>query len=331
MFILIFLSIVASIGIILTVVAIFDFVEKDYVQNNIFIFLIICLSSVILVGTALAFFISRILKNKFKKVTLVFDRIASGDFSTKISLPSEKSFLFHLIQDFNKMVDRLKSTALLQSNFADNFSHEFKTPIASIKGYAELLKENKSLSNSERETYLKIIIDETDRLIKLSSSTLLLSELDSKTSFSNLTEVKVHEQIEDCVLLLDKSFDEKNIDVELSLTPFTLNTNKEMLSDVWINLLSNAVKYNVQDGKIKIRSFFDHRGYVVDFEDTGIGMDEKTRVKVFDKYFQGETQSKKGNGLGLSIVKKIIELIGGEIQVSSTLNKGTTFTIIFPN
>lgn len=329
-FLLIAISLVTSISIVIIVVATFNLVEKEYVQNNIFLFLIICFSSVMIVGTILAFIMTRILKYKFKKVTVVFKKIADGDFSSKIKLPSPKSFLYHLIYDFNKMVDRLKSTALLQSNFADNFSHEFKTPIASIKGYAEILKTNKNLSKEETETYLKIIIDETDRLIKLSSSTLLLSELDSKTSFDNITEVKINEQIEDCVLLLDNSFQEKNIDVELSLTPFKIKTNKEMLSDVWINILSNAVKYNVQNGKIKIRSYINKKGYVVEFEDTGIGMDEKTKTRVFDKYFQGESHAKKGNGLGLSIVKKIIELAGGEITVSSELNKGSIFTIIFP-
>ena len=228
------------------------------------------------------------------------------------------------------MIDALNSTAVLQKNFASNFSHEFKSPIVSIKGYAELLMQNKTLSEEEKHKYLKIIIDESERLSKLASATLLISRLDAKKYVENLTDIRIDEQIEECVLLLDKEFEKLNIDVSLGLQPFTLKGNADLLKEVWINLLTNAIKYNREGGKISVKSRITESNYVISFSDTGIGMDEKEQMHAFDNYYQGNgAESSKGSGLGLSIARRIVELSGGEILLTSKKDVGSTFTVLF--
>ena len=228
------------------------------------------------------------------------------------------------------MIDALNSTAVLQKNFASNFSHEFKTPIVSVKGYAELLMQDETLSEEDRRKYLKIIIDESERLSKLASATLLISRLDAKKYVENLTDIRIDEQIEECVLLLDKEFEKLNIDVSLGLQPFTLKGNADLLKEVWINLLTNAIKYNREGGKISVKSRITESNYVISFSDTGIGMDEKEQMHAFDNYYQGNgAESSKGSGLGLSIARRIVELSGGEILLTSKKDVGSTFTVLF--
>lgn len=190
--------------------------------------------------------------------------------------------------------------------------------------------QNKTLSEEEKHKYLKIIIDESERLSKLASATLLISRLDAKKYVENLTDIRIDEQIEECVLLLDKEFEKLNIDVSLGLQPFTLKGNADLLKEVWINLLTNAIKYNREGGKISVKSRITESNYVISFSDTGIGMDEKEQMHAFDNYYQGNgAESSKGSGLGLSIARRIVELSGGEILLTSKKDVGSTFTVLF--
>lgn len=190
--------------------------------------------------------------------------------------------------------------------------------------------QNKNLSEEEKRKYLKIIIDESERLSKLASATLLISRLDAKKYVENLTDIRIDEQIEECVLLLDKEFEKLNIDVSLGLQPFTLKGNADLLKEVWINLLTNAIKYNREGGKISVKSRITESNYVISFSDTGIGMDEKEQMHAFDNYYQGNgAESSKGSGLGLSIARRIVELSGGEILLTSKKDVGSTFTVLF--
>lgn len=321
----------ASAGVIITIVSVFNFMDKWYVQENILAFLAICIASMFIVNFTLSFIFSNYLNKKAIFVRNLLEEIANGNYDVKLPLPEKEGLIYDITVDFNKMVDELNSTVILQNNFASNFSHEFKTPIVSIKGYAELLKNSENLSKEEYDKYVNIIVEETRRLSNLTKSTLLISKLDAITKLDETAPVKINEQIEECVLLLDGSFQEKNIDVELSLTPHVIETNADTLKDVWINLLTNAIKYNKENGKIIIKSVIENNQYVITFEDTGIGMDKKTLSHIFDKYYQGDSSHfKKGNGLGLPIAKRIIELAGGYIYASSEVDVGTVFTIVFP-
>ncbi len=319
--------------IVLAIVEIFNFVSKTYVQQNPTLFLIICLASTWAMGGIIGYFIFRLVSNRTKTVSELISKISEGDFSKKFPVPNGKGIgLTHEVMvEFNKMVDRLNQTAILQTSFASNFSHEFKTPIVSIKGYAELLRDNKNLTEEEKLKYVSIIISEANRLTDLATSTLLISKLDSTPFVENLTPVNIKQQIEESVILLDGNLQEKNLEVELNLCPNKFLGNENMLKEVWINLLSNAVKYNVLGGKITVTSTLTDDNYLVSFTDTGIGIDDKTLPHLFDKFYQGESSRlTEGNGLGLSIVKRILTLHGGDITVSSKKGEGSTFTVILP-
>ena len=308
----------------------FDFIEKDYVTSHYIVFLIVCFAAATIVGAGVMFILTSRITKEAANFRKILSNIANGDYSKKYEPIGKYKILNESVCDFNKMVDALNSTAILQKNFASNFSHEFKTPIVSIKGYAELLMQDDGLTEQQKQKYLKIIIDESDRLSKLAAATLLISKLDAKQYVENLEPVRIDEQIEECILLLDKELENSDIDVDIGLQPFTMNGNADLLKEVWINILTNAIKYNRPGGKISIKSRTTESNYVISFSDTGIGMDEKVQMHVFDKYYQGDNIGNiKGSGLGLSIARRIIELSGGEILVSSKKDVGTTFTVLF--
>ena len=316
--------------IVIAIIWAFDYIEKDFVTKNYIVFFLICFASATIVGWGVMLILTSRINKEANNLRKTLSGIANGDYSQKYE-PIEKYYIFsESVDDFNKMIDALNSMAVLQKNFASNFSHEFKTPIVSVKGYAELLMQNKTLSEEEKHKYLKIIIDESERLSKLASATLLISRLDAKKYVENLTDIRIDEQIEECVLLLDKEFEKLNIDVSLGLQPFTLKGNADLLKEVWINLLTNAIKYNREGGKISVKSRITESNYVISFSDTGIGMDEKEQMHAFDNYYQGNgAESSKGSGLGLSIARRIVELSGGEILLTSKKDVGSTFTVLF--
>ena len=317
--------------IVLAVIFLSDLIYKGSFRDNPVLLVALGFLATMAVGSLTLFIVMRMLSGKFDNARNIIRKIADGDYSEKIPLPRQENVLYEVVQDFNKMVDRLNSTALLQSDFANNFSHEFKTPLVSVKGYAELLQKRPDLPQSERDKYLKIIIDEADRLAGLASSTLLLSRLDSSTALTEITAVRVDEQIGECILLLDAEFRKKNMETDIELAPFTVMSNADMLKEVWINLLSNAVKYGRTNGTVTVRSAVTDTCYMVTVRDDGAGMNEKTLTHVFDKYYQGENaKGVRGNGLGLSIAKMIVLLSGGDITVKSAPGRGSTFTVIFP-
>ena len=316
--------------IVIAIIWAFDFIEKDFVTKNYIVFLLICFASATIVGWGVMLILTSRINKEANNLRKTLSGIANGDYSQKYE-PIGKYYIFReSVDDFNKMIDALNSTAVLQKNFASNFSHEFKTPIVSVKGYAELLMQDETLSEEEKRKYLKIIIDESERLSKLASATLLISRLDAKQYVENLTDIRIDEQIEECVLLLDKEFEKRDIDVSLGLQPFALKGNADLLKEVWINLMTNAIKYNREGGKISIKSRITESNYVISFSDTGIGMDEKVQMHAFDNYYQANSaETNKGSGLGLSIARRIVELSGGEILLTSKKDVGSTFTVLF--
>lgn len=310
-----------------------DFMYSGLFLNNPFLMLVLAFIATMAVGALTLFIIMRLLSNTLDNARDIIGNIAGGDYSKKLPIPrlGRSSVLYDVVKDFNTMVDRLNSTALLQSDFANNFSHEFKTPLVSIKGYAELLQKQPDLSAEEQAAFLKIIIDEADRLAGLATYTLLLSQIDSAGTLTDLAPVRVDRQIAECVLLLDAELRKKNIEIDIDLAPFTITSNPDMLKEVWINLLTNAIKYGKQGGMVWVKSIVTDTCYMVSVKDDGTGMTEKIRSHIFEKYYQGENaKGLRGNGLGLAIVKKIVTLSGGNITVNSAPGKGSTFTVVFP-
>lgn len=255
--------------------------------------------------------------------------VADGDFSQYLE-PEEGGPLQPAYEDFNKMSKELQSIQTLRSDFINHFSHEFKTPITAIKGFTELLREPDT-TPEEREQYLQIILDESSHLADLANSTLLLTRLESQQFIAEKRPYPLDEQIKRCAILLSPAWEKKRISFTANLEPAEYAGNEELMRHVWINLLNNAVKYTPEGGEITVALQARPEELTVSVADTGIGMSEEVRAHIFDKYYQGNPNgSGRGLGLGLSIVQRIVELCGGQIQVDSVEDQGSTFTVRLP-
>ncbi|MCR5650792.1 MAG: HAMP domain-containing histidine kinase [Lachnospiraceae bacterium] len=258
-------------------------------------------------------------------------RVAEGDLSVELDTKNAQEYT-QVYREFNAMVRELSHTKQEMESFVNEFAHEFKTPIAAINGFAEILCEDSSLTDEEEKEYLNVISEQSKRLLRLSQNALLLSKVEALEIVTDKESYDLGEQVRKCAILLLPQIEEKQIvlDMEEDLSlPFT--GNREMLEHVWINLLGNAIKFTKVGGIISITGF-EYGGEIhVRIRDTGIGMSDETQEHIFDKYYQNDTTgATKGNGIGLAIVKRITELSGGRVLVESRLNEGSCFEVILP-
>lgn len=254
-------------------------------------------------------------------------QVAQGDFTVRVAA-SGRDELSCLMKNFNDMVEALARNEYLQKDFISNVSHELKTPIASILGFARLLQ-SEGLDEATRREYVDIIADESQRLSHLSQNLLRLSSLD-RVPVTEAKPYALDEQLRRMVVHLEPTWESKAINWELDLSPTTVTAHEELLAEVWINLLANAIKFSSQDGVIQIICYATDQVYV-EITDHGCGMDKDTMSRIFERFYQGDTShSREGSGLGLCIVKKIIAQSGGEIHVRSTPGKGATFRVALP-
>ena len=282
---------------------------------------------ILLVPMNMIFYRSR--KKEIKILSEGIQHLAEGDFDYEIPLKKGYS-LAKVYANFNKMCEELRSVQILRNDFINSYSHEFKTPIASINGFASLLLE-KDLSENERNEYLKIIIEETDRLSRLATNTILLSRLSSQKIVTDTQHYDLSEQIRQCSILLSQKWMEKEIDFSVNLPKIMFDGNRELMQHLWINLISNAVKHTPKNGAITVSFAETKEKILVSVSDTGEGMNENTKKHLFDPYFQGDaSRSQQGLGLGLSIAKRIVELCDGNISVESTPGEGSIFTVELP-
>lgn len=256
------------------------------------------------------------------------EEVAHGNFNVQLDL-KKSGPLEDVFKNFNTMVNELKQISTLSEDFINNFSHEFKTPITSINGFASLLKDP-NISEEDKKMYIDIIYNESEKLASLANSTLLMSKLENQNIIFNKNYYLLDEQIKECIILLSPQWNEKNIEFHIQLDECNFYGNKDLMDHIWINLINNAIKYTPENGNISVKLINDDNINVI-ISDDGMGMDEDTKAHIFDKYFQGDlSRSMKGLGLGLSIVKRIVELSRGNIYVTSKLNEGTTFKIVLP-
>ncbi|MBO5269787.1 MAG: HAMP domain-containing histidine kinase, partial [Clostridia bacterium] len=215
-------------------------------------------------------------------------------------------------------------------DFINNFSHEFKTPIVSIRGFAHQLR-YEDLPPEKREEYLEIICKESDRLAHMASRILLLSKYENLSIVTEKTSYDLDEQIRHCILLLEKQWDEKELELDIELDTVRCYSNEEMLSQLWVNLLGNAVKFTPHGGTVGVSLRQEGEMAIVKVTDTGDGIPDDVRAHIFDKFYQGDTSHKsEGNGIGLTLVHRIVELCNGTIEVESTVGEGSTFTVRLP-
>lgn len=272
---------------------------------------------------------SKALYYYISELTNGIGKIAKGTFHIKLDENSGGP-LQEVYHNFNVMSDELSSIDTLRNDFINEFSHEFKTPLASINGFSNLLLEE-NCSKEQITQYLTIISKESERLIALTQSQLLLSKLDSQHIVLDKTSYSLDEQIRYCIIMLASQWEEKNIVLSLNLSEIIFLGNAEMTQHIWINLFTNAIKYTPQNGEINVVAEIRHKAIEISISDTGIGMSEEQIEHIFDKYYRIDSSSPiEGLGLGLSIVKRIVELSDGQLIVTSKSGEGSTFTVILP-
>lgn len=264
-----------------------------------------------------------------KQLTEATKKVASGDFSIKLETKRADE-VGKLTNNFNKMVTELGSIECLQKDFIDNVSHEIKTPITSIQGFAELL-EDENLSEEERREYSNIIKEESNRLLNLSTNILKLSKLQNQNRITNKDQIDVADQIRKAISLLEPKWNKKEIIFNVSLEKKYFYGDEELIFQIWINLIDNAIKFSKQKGRIDIILKEKDNSIEIKIKDYGIGMDEEEKNRIFTRFYQiDRSHSEKGSGLGLAIVKRIIELSNGKIEVESKENFGTTMIVNLP-
>jgi len=257
-------------------------------------------------------------------------RVAKGDFSVRIKNEEHESEMGELIANFNQMVSDLAQIETLKNDFISNVSHEFKTPLTTIQGYSTLLQDE-NLSSEERQAYTQYIIDATKQLSSMTSNILKLSKLENQRGEIETTRFDAAEQIRQAILFLETQWSVKDIDLDINLDSAEIEANSELMMQVWMNVIGNAIKYSDYAGKIIVRATVVEGRYRVMVKDFGCGMDEQTVRRVFEKFYQGDnSHSKEGNGLGMALVKKILDISGGRITVRSQPGVGTAFVISVP-
>lgn len=281
-------------------------------------------------GTVLTTIISRLFFDPVKKLRKAIERVTDGDFS--VTLEPDKSYskeLKEIYAGFNLMTHELRSTEILKTDFVSNVSHEIKTPINAIEGYAMLIQDSDNITDREREEYVEKIVYNTQRLSTLVGNVLLLSKIDNQSINTKKTSFRLDEQIRQAIMLLEPEWVKKDIEFDVDMEEITVTGNEQLLCHVWHNIIGNAIKFDPEGGEVRIRLMSDARGTVVTVEDNGPGIAPEAVKHIFDKFYQGDSSHKsEGNGLGLSLVKQILNAIGGEIEAENMETGGCRFTVV---
>ncbi len=261
------------------------------------------------------------------------NRLANGDFKARLKFgkPLGAHPAFKEISDsFNKMAEELEGTEMLRSDFINNFSHEFKTPIVSIAGFAKLLRRG-NLTEEEQAEYLAIIEEESLRLASMANNVLSLTKVENQSILTEITSYNLSEQIRSCLLILENKWTKKNIDFSLEFGEIKIRADEELLKQVWINLLDNAIKFSPEGGRVEIHIMENADKISVKITNSGSIIAPEHINKIFGKFYQSdESHSGEGNGIGLAVVKRIVELHRGEVYAISESN-ATTLTVNIPN
>lgn len=280
-------------------------------------------------GTVLIVLASITVAKPIKRISNASKKVAEGDFSVQLE-PKGSGEIRELTENFNSMIRGLSANEYLHKEFVSNISHEFNTPITSLKGYAKLLK-NDGLTPEQRAEYADIIIAESDRLSRLSSDMLKLSELENMGLSPECRSFSLDEQIRSVIILLQQSWEDKAIELDIDMEEVSFAGDESLLYQLWVNLISNAVRYTENGGTIGISLMSNDRTVTVSVRDSGRGMTSEEADNVFRRFYKADkSRSSEGTGLGLAIAKKIAGLHGGDITVSSGVGKGSVFTVILP-
>ncbi|MDO4338331.1 MAG: HAMP domain-containing sensor histidine kinase [Eubacteriales bacterium] len=306
----------------------FDLIQIDPQVRHIPIAIFLLES--ILLGTTIAVFVGKILIRPIRNMSDAFDELSKGNFSVKIPSDGKIAEIREMEQHFNAMTYDLSHMETLRSDFVANVSHEFKTPLATIEGYATLLQ-NPGLTRDKHDHYVEIILDNCRRLSDLSTNILALSKLENQEMIIDNREFRLDEQIRRSILLLEGKWSPKNIEFDMDLPKQMYYGSEALLAQVWSNILDNAIKHSPTGGVICLNIQTTEKALTVSVTDHGDGMTEEVQKHIFEKFYQGDHSRKaEGNGLGLALVKRIVELCHGTILVQSAPGQGSTFFITLP-
>lgn len=305
-----------------------SFFHINMVGNGFLSFILLLLISVF-IGTSITALLSKWMVKPVRNLIKATEEVAKGNFSVTAEggyIPE----LENLAASFNKMAAELSGIEMLRVDFINNFSHEFKTPIVSIKGFAKLLKED-NLTQEEVNEYLDIIIHESQRLSDLSTNVLNLSKIENTEIISEKEIYALDEQVRRALLILEPKWSAKELSVAVDLDCINIYNNAPLIQQIWLNLMDNAIKFTDNGGTLQISLKRIHSSVQFRIKDNGQGMDDETMKHIYDKFYQGDTShTGKGNGLGLTLVHRIVTLCNGHIEVNSSPGKGSIFTVFLP-
>lgn len=268
-----------------------------------------------------------------KDILSTTEKIMKGDFSARVP----KRFGFHFSNEFDKIAENLNVMAgelsgveTLRTDFIANVSHELKTPLSVIQNYATILQDP-TIDKEKRLEYAKNITQASRRLSYLITNILKLNKLENQQIFPEKEDFNLSEQITECLLEFESVWEEKEIEIDAQITDdIHLNSDPQLLSLVWHNLFSNAFKFTGRGGRVGISVNMESQKTMVKISDSGCGMSQETQKHIFEKFYQGDTShSSQGNGLGLALVKKVLDITGGSISLSSQQGKGSSFSVSF--
>ena len=280
----------------------------------------------IVMGLVLSLLFSRMFLSPILRLSRAMQQVAQGDFSVRLDHAGHFVEMRQSYDNFNTMTKALGTIETLQSDFVSNVSHEFKTPINAIEGYAMLLQDAED--PARQKEYVDKILAGTHRLGDLVNNILLLSKVDNQSIPAQRRAYRLDEQLRQALLLHERKWTEKNIELDVDLSPVTYTGPESLMLHVWSNLIDNAVKFDAPGGLLRLRLRQQEGAVTVEVSDSGVGMTEEQLSHIFDRFYQADgSHQREGNGLGLALVKRILEAANGEIKAESVPGQGSKFTV----
>lgn len=284
----------------------------------------------VVLGGGLSIIMSRFFLRPITRMGRAMERVAAGDFTVRLDNPGALGEMRDSYAHFNTMTRALAATETLQSDFISNVSHEFKTPINAIEGYAMLMQDAGNDPALQREYADKILLS-TRRLSELVNNILLLSKVDNQTMPLEKHPYRLDEQLRRAILLLERKWTQKQIEWDVDMDEATYTGNESLMLHVWVNLLDNAIKFDPVGGEIRLRLHCESTCIRITVSDNGPGIPKDQQSAIFERFYQADGSHKsEGNGLGLALARRIVRMCGGEISVSSEPGKGSCFTVELP-
>lgn len=292
-----------------------------------FAFFVLC---AVCIDAGLAILINSFFLKPIAKLSESMKKVSGGDFSIRLKDHSKIKEIGELNRSFNAMTDELGATELLQTDFVSNVSHEIKTPLNAIEGYATLLQDD--CTDEERARYIEKILFNTKRLSELVGNVLIISKLESGAVDINEETFRLDEQIRQSIMLLEPKWVEKDIEFDIELDEITFIGDRNLLLHVWNNLIGNAIKFSPRAGLITIRLEGREDNVIFRIDDCGPGIGDTAKKHIFEKFYQEDSSHKQeGNGLGLALVKRIVDMSGGNITPEDLPESGCRFTVTLKN